>query len=395
MENARKFQVHSGLTAETLAPLIGKRVGLVTNQTGISPDFEPTDTTLSRSSVIVAALFGPEHGYYGVDQAGVAVASDDNATPEVDQVRPVYSLYRLDKDQPEKVSYGLPVGSLDNLAALVFDIQDVGTRYYTYPSTLGILLEQADIPVYVVDRPNPLGGVAVEGPFVEAGFNSFVGRYEQIPVQHGLTIGELARYINRFHLAERANLVVLPMKNWTRSMTWESTGWPWLATSPNLPTLKTARLYPGTCLLEGTNLSVGRGTTQPFELIGAPWIDRPDQLAEILNRLNRPGLYFRPTYFKPGAAPYSAEICGGVQVHITELTDLHQVVRSGLYLVNTLARFYPSHFEWRVAHFDRLIGSDRPRMTISNQANLTELFQSWDAQESAFQQQRKAIMLYP
>ena len=383
--------VRSGLDNLPADAVRGQRLGLVTNQTGIDQQFRRTAQVLESAGATVAARFGAEHGFWGVEQAGVAVGP----AAETDEA-PVYSLYR--PGEGEVNPYGPPPGSLAGLDGLVFDIQDVGVRYYTYPSTLGILLEGVDLPIYVVDRPNPLGGLAVEGPFVAPAQRSFVGRYDLVPVRHGLTLGELARLINHVHLADRANLKVWPLDGWDRSMEWEAIGLPWLATSPNLPTLTTARLYSGTCLIEGTNLSAGRGTTQPFELIGAPWLERPDRLAAELNSLARPGLYFRDTFFKPTADLYAGQVCGGVQVHITDRAALSEVVRSGLHLVAALARLYPSHFQWRETHFDRLIGSPGPRELITRSAGdpaaLTALFEEWAASEARFQEIRQTVLLY-
>ncbi|MBN9387694.1 MAG: DUF1343 domain-containing protein [Chloroflexi bacterium] len=392
--------VKSGL--DTLdKQLSGQRVGLVTNQTGLNRQFKRTATVLAEKGAHLAALFGPEHGYYGVEQDAIPVTE---VTKDSWSGVPVYSLYRsVDLANPAADSFGPPPGSLDGLDALVFDIQDVGCRFYTYPTTLGILMEQVELPIYVVDRPNPIGGELVEGPYVEPGYSSFVGRYPQIPVRHGLTQGELAEFINRYLLDGKAKLEVLKMEGWRRGMTWEETGLPWLATSPNLPTITTARLYPGTCLIEGTNLSVGRGTTQPFELVGAPWIEQPERLAAELNRLGCPGLYFRDTFFKPIYEPFAGEVCGGVQVHVAPAYEDNPngpdyIVRSGLLLVATIARLYPEHFHWLPAHFDRLIGSDVPRRIIAGENNpinsVADLFQTWFLQETRFRESRQRVLFY-
>ncbi len=388
--------VLTALDTGKAAELAGLRLGLVTNQTGVDGGYRRTAQVLGEAGATVAAMFGPEHGYYGVEQD--AIALDETERDRWSGV-PVYSLYR--PEDSDTNPYGPPPGSLAGLDGLVFDIQDVGVRYYTYPTTLGILMEQVDLPIYVIDRPNPLGGLVVEGPYLEERFSSFVGRYPLIPVRHGLTQGELALFINRKLLNERAQLHILGMDGWKRGMSWDETGLPWLATSPNLPTLTTARLYPGLCLLEGTNLSIGRGTTQPFELLGAPWITQPEKLAAELNRLARPGLYFRDTYFKPIYPPFAGQVCGGVQVHIqlgTPPNGPSEIVRSGLYIVATLARLYPNEFDWLSAHFDRLIGSDEPRRLITNsggdQALLPALFEQWAVQEEGFKTAREEVFLY-
>ncbi len=397
--------IKSGLDALERRQMAGLNVGLITNQTGINRQFKRTAVVLEEAGATVAALFGPEHGYYGVEQDAIPVSG-------VAQDRwsgvPVYSLYRSvdlsSQDDAQEVNpFGPPFGSLDGLDALVFDIQDVGCRYYTYPTTLGILMEQVALPIYVVDRPNPIGGELVEGPYVEPEYSSFVGRYSGIPVRHGLTQGELALFINRHLLGGKARLEVLKMEGWQRGMTWQETGLPWLATSPNLPTLTTARLYPGTCLVEGTNLSAGRGTTQPFELVGAPWLDRPDRLAAELNRLNCPGLYFRDTFFKPIYEPYAGQVCGGVQIHISpdyrgNPNGPENIVRSGLLLIATIARLYAENFNWLPAHFDRLIGSAIPRRIITGERDhndsLTNLFQTWASQEQQFLKVRQTVLCY-
>jgi uncharacterized protein YbbC (DUF1343 family) len=388
----------TGLDALKSNYFAGQKLGLVTNQTGIDSTFRRTAEVIKAVGGEVVALFGAEHGYYGVVQDALPV---EGVPCDKWSGLPVYSLYREhDYDSGNATAaFGPPEGSLAGLDGLVFDIQDIGCRYYTYPTTLGILLEQVDLPVYVVDRPNPIGGDIVEGAGIEPQYSSFVGRYPQIPVRHGLTIGELALYLNRFLLNGRAKVEILKMEGWQRSMSWEETKLTWVAPSPNMPTLTTARLYPGTCLIEGTNLSIGRGTTQPFELVGAPWLTEPDKLAKTLNQLNFAGVYFRDTFFKPCFDRFSEEVCGGVQVHIG--ADGHKngptnIVRSGISLVATLARLYPQDFRWHAAHFDRLIGSAKPRQIIE-QANgdinyLTPLFAEWAEAEKQFREKRKEVL---
>ena len=349
--------VLSGLDRLPAELVRGMRVGVITNPTGVDRAFRRTADVLTERGAQVVALFGPEHGYHGVEQAGVPVAGGarDPATG-----LPIYSLYQV-RDGDAHV-FGPPPGSLDGLDALVFDIQDVGARYYTYPSTLGILMESVPLPFIVIDRPNPIGGVHIEGPILDLAYRSFVGRYP-VPVRHGLTLGELATLVNRQFLGGKADLTVAPMEGWGREMQFEETGLPWVPPSPNIPTTETALLYPGTCLIEGTNLSLGRGTTRPFEVIGAPWVD-PSALVDTLRGLALPGLAFRETYFKPAFDRFAGEVCGGVQIHITEeghRTGLPGIVRSGLHIVAAVLRLYPAAFAWLPAHFDRLIGSDGPR----------------------------------
>jgi uncharacterized protein YbbC (DUF1343 family) len=386
--------VSSGLDAFPAELVKGRRVGVVTNQTGINRKFVPVAEVVRNAGGTVAAIFGPEHGYYGVEQDALPVA---DASRDATTGAPVYSLYREHDyglgDTTE--FFGPPPGSLNGLDALVFDIQDVGCRYYTYPTTLGILLEQVALPVIVIDRPNPLGGAVVEGPLLEAQFRSFVGRYP-LPVQHGLTIGELALYINKQILNGKAQVQVAKMQGWQRQMQFEETGLPWVMPSPNLPTPETARLYPGTCLLEGTNLSTGRGTTRPFELFGAPWID-PDKLATTLNSYQLPGLFFRATWFKPTFDRFAGEVCGGVQVHLVEPAKFREIVRGGVKMIAALLQLYPEKFEFFASHFDRLLGSQEPRLLLaggSNSATLEKLFQGWAEQETTFYSQRADFLLY-
>src|SRR5215212_5980147 len=283
----------------------GRRTGVVTNQTGLDSTFQTTAAVLAAVGAQVAALFGPEHGVDGLLQDALTVEPAVRRVPGAGAV-PVYSLYRADDD------FGVPAGALAGLDLLVFDMQDVGARYYTYLSTLGVVLEaaaQAGLPLLVLDRPNPLGGT-VEGPGLDADCRSFVGRYD-IPVRHGLTLGEAACYINQQDLDGRADVMVLRAPGWQRDQLFPATGLSWVAPSPNIPTFDTALVYPGTCLFEGTTMTEGRGTTRPFELVGAPWID-PDEYAATLNGLGLPGVRFRPARFMPAFSRYADQVCGGV-----------------------------------------------------------------------------------
>lgn len=384
--------MHTGLDTLPADLIRGKRLGVVTNPTGTDARFRRTAAVLAARGAAVVALFGPEHGYHGVEQAGVPVTGREH---DATAGTPIYSLYPV--MEGEAHAFGPPPGSLDGLDALVFDIQDVGARYYTYPSTLGILMEEIALPLIVIDRPNPIGGIHVEGPTLDPAFRSFVGRYP-IPVRHGLTLGELATLINAEFLGGRADVTIAPLAGWRRDMTWEETGLPWVTPSPNIPTPETALLYPGTCLFEGTNCSIGRGTTLPFAMFGAPWIV-PDALAAALAARALPGLAFRPTYFKPAFDRFAGEVCGGVQVHITaggRRDGVPGIVRSGLVMVATVARLSPDHFVWLPHHFDRLIGSDRPRRLITahgdDAASLADEFARWERDETTFRALRRAYL---
>ena len=385
--------MRTGLDLLPAALVRGRRLGVVTNPTGIDARFRRTAAVLRQRGAAVVALFGPEHGYHGIEQAGVPVGDG-----ECDEGgAPVSSLYPV--MEGEARAFAPPPGSLEGLDALVFDIQDVGVRYYTYPTTLGLLMEHAPLPIIVIDRPNPLGGVHVEGPTLDPAFRSFVGRYS-VPVRHGLTLGELAMLINAECLGGRADVTVAPLAGWRRAMLWAQTGLPWVPPSPNIPTPDTALVYPGTCLFEGTNCSVGRGTTRPFEVFGAPWI-APDALADALAARDLPGLAVRPLYFKPAFDRFAGQVCGGVQLHLTAAgrrAGLPGIVRSGLAMIATVARRYPEQFAWLPHHFDRLIGSDRPRRLIAahgdEAAALADEWTRWERDEAAFRETRRAYLRY-
>jgi uncharacterized protein YbbC (DUF1343 family) len=371
----------------------GRRVGVVTNHTGLDSLFQPTAAVLAAAGAQIAALFGPEHGYDGLTQDALFVDHATRRVPGVGEV-PVYSLYRSDDD------FGLPPGAVAGLDLLVFDMQDVGSRYYTYLSTLGVVLEagvETGLPLLVLDRPNPLGGT-VEGPGLDADCRSFVGRYD-IPVRHGLTLGEAARYINQQYLGGQATVTVLRAPGWHRDLLFPATGLPWIAPSPNIPTFDTALVYPGTCLFEGTTLSEGRGTTRPFELVGAPWID-PDGYAATLNGRGLPGVRFRPARFIPTFSRYANQVCGGVQVHATDVQAIRPVAL-GLHMIVAAKQLYPEQPLWReppgpegLYHFDRLIGSRQVRPRIEQGAPAADLMGEWPETEQAFRQRSAGCLLY-
>jgi uncharacterized protein YbbC (DUF1343 family) len=329
------------LRRQEFAPLEGKRVGLVTNHTGLADDGTPTIDLLFRSKACkLVALFSPEHGIRG--QADARVESS------VDEVTglPVHSLYGETMRPRQEV--------LRDIDALVYDIQDVGARFYTYSTTMAYCMEEAAkarIPFYVLDRPNPIGGVGVEGPMLDADRTSFVG-YMPLPVRHGMTLGELARYVN----AEKklgADLQVIEMKGWRRGFYFSDTGQLWVNPSPNMRSLLEAIFYPGVCLLESTNVSVGRGTDTPFEVIGAPWIE-PRRLAATLAEARVPGVEFVPLYFTPTASNFRGQQCGGVNLVLTDRNRFNSVL-TGLTLISALRRLYSEKFE--IDKTIRLLGS--------------------------------------
>ena len=330
----------------------GSQIGLVTNPTGVTVGLEQNIDAFWRNSKIkLRAVLGPEHGARGDIQDALPVEQ------QVDEKTglPVYSLYG---------EYIKPTsGMLDGLDALIFDIQDCGARFYTYVSTLTYCMEacsEEGLRILVLDRPNPINGRVVEGNILEEGFESFIGLH-RIPVRHGLTTGEMAQFINR---KIRCDLDIVKMRNWERWMWFDDTGLPWVLPSPNLPHLDTAAVYPGTCLFEGVNISEGRGTTRPFELIGAPELDGR-KWARTLNSLGLPGVRFRSCYFTPTFWRYEEQRCGGVQVHVID-RDSYESFKTGLFMISTAKEIYPD-FEFneptydRRRHFDLLAGTDSLR----------------------------------
>lgn len=369
--------------------LKGKRVGLITNPTGVDQDLNSiVDRFYNDKDINLTALYGPEHGVRGDAQAGSYV----DFYIDEETGLPVYSLYgKTRKPTPEM---------LENVDVLVFDIQDVGTRFYTYIYTMALAMEAAQekgIPFVVLDRPNPLGGLKVEGPILEAPeYASFVGQYA-IPLRHGMTVGELAKLFNReFEIG--ADLTVVKMKNWKRYMNYEETGLEWVLPSPNMPTLDTAYAYPGTGLIEGTNLSEGRGTTKPFELLGAPFINGTE-LARELNKLKLKGVEFRAASFTPTFSKHSGVLSHGVQVHITDYDD-YVPLETGLHIVKTVHDMYPDDFEFRaedskgISFFDSLIGNGWVRDDIEAGKSVKQIKQKWDRDLKGFLKVRSKYLLY-
>ena len=373
------------LVEEGLPLLEGKRVGLVTNHTGVDARLRSGIELLRASRRWrLVALFGPEHGIRGEAQAGVHVGSTVDRRTGL----PVHSLYGETRRPP--------LALLRGLDALVFDLQDVGVRYATYASTLALVQEAAaevGVPVVVLDRPNPLNGVQVEGNLPSTEFASFVGIHP-VPARHGLTIGELAW----LSAAERGlpAPAVVPMRGWQRGQWFDETGLPWVQPSPNLPTLEALTLYTGTCLIEGTNVSEGRGTTRPFELLGAPWID-PFALVGDLEARGLPGVAFRPAYFTPVFSKHAGALCAGVQIHVTDRESLRPV-ELGLHLLHALRRLSGGEFAWLRGDgghlVDRLLGSDRPRRALDAGASVARVIADWEEQAREFERRRRPYLLY-
>jgi len=373
-------------------PLRGRRIGLVCHPASVDSQLQhAADLFLAAPRIQLVSLFGPEHGYHGVAQDLIGVG---DATAGALRIHSLYgSTVESLRPTPDQ---------LRGIDTLVVDLQDIGSRYYTFQATMLYCLEAAaehKRGVIVLDRPNPLGGVQVEGPALRRGFESFVGPHD-IATRHGLTMGELAR----LYVAERGltvHLDVIPCDGWRRGMTFEETGLPWVLPSPNMPTVETAVVYPGQCLIEGTNLSEGRGTTRPFELSGASWID-PSRLAEMLGREGLPGIAFRPTWFRPTFQKFAAQDCGGVQVHVTDRATF-QPVRTSLALLAALRDLSGMRFAWRAEEYefvsdrpaiDLLFGSDRERLALEAETPWREIAAAWEAEEAAFRERRRPYLLY-
>jgi uncharacterized protein YbbC (DUF1343 family) len=366
----------------------GKRVGLVTHPAAVLPDLTSAVDALLDADVRLTALFGPEHGFDGSAADGAAIGD----TVHLRIGLPVLSLYGPTREPTPAM--------LADVDVLVFDMQDVGARFYTFISTLFYVLRgaaRAGKPVVVLDRPNPINGARVEGPLVEPGLESFVG-IAPIPIRHGLTTGELALYLNAEHHLG-ADLTVVELQGWRREMWFDQTGLPWAPTSPGIPQLSTATVYPGMCFVEGTNLSEGRGTALPFEIVGAPWLDGYE-LAQSLNRLELPGVRFRPLTFIPSAGKHAGQKCSGAQVHVIDREALRPVT-TGLHVLAACRaqapdkfEFLPSSWEGRPPHFDLLTGVAAVRPGLVDGAPVAEITASWPEIEARFAEKRKPYLLY-
>jgi uncharacterized protein YbbC (DUF1343 family) len=375
------------ILGENKALIEGKRVGLITNHSGVDRNLRHAIDLLSHApGVKLTTLFAPEHGIRGVAQDGDKVVDSIDDRTGV----PIYSLYgSVRRPTPEM---------LKNVDVLVYDIQDVGVRFYTFISTLGECMAAAaenGIPFILLDRPNVLADTGLEGRMLDiARFKSFVGYYP-IPIRYGWTPGELAGFIKdtiKKDLGKDLALTVVKVKNWKRAMWYDQTGLSWIPPSPNIPSLATATVYPGMCLIEGTNVSEGRGTTLPFEMIGAPWIDGY-KLADELNALKLPGVLFRPTSFTPNASKFQGQGCQGLQVHVMDRTRF-QAVRTALHILSTIRKLYPNQFQWRENHMDRLSGSDDVRKAIDQGIPADKILASWEDALKAFDALRKRYFLY-
>jgi uncharacterized protein YbbC (DUF1343 family) len=371
--------------------LSDKRIALLANPSSVDSNFRfIVDRFLAEKSWKIAALWGPEHGLRGEmqDQEYCDAFQDPKSG------LPVYSLYGNNlKPSPEMMR---------EIDVVVFDMQDVGSRYYTFIYTLSYVMEaclENHKEVVVLDRPNPIDGIDLEGSILEDGYESFVGRYP-MPIRHAMTIGELAFYFHKeFGLSCR--MEVIQMENWERQMFFEETGLPWILPSPNMPTVDTAIVYPGMCLFEGTNVSEGRGTTRPFEIFGAPWID-PEKLCSALEVFQLTGVRFRPLYFRPTFNKFHHELCGGAQIHVTDRKNF-QPVKMALCLMHIFLRDYPKEFRWKDPPYefvtdrlpiDILWGNSWIREDLEKGVTPDEIESKWQSGLQSFAAIRSSYLLY-
>jgi uncharacterized protein YbbC (DUF1343 family) len=386
----------------------GKRVGLITNPTGVDSHLN-SDIELFRAhlDVKLVALYGPEHGIRGSAQAGQFVPFYFDE----DYQLPVFSLYGQTYKPPADMMTNIDeymrtfdtqhagkspaAGALNGIDVMVFDLQDAGTRVYTYIATMAYAMQacaDAGIPFIVLDRPNPVNGVAMEGPILEyPKYSSFVGLYP-IPLRHGMTVGELARLFNAKFLPKKANLTVVPMENWTRDEWFDETSLPWVMPSPNLPTLDSATVYPGQVLIEDTDLSEGRGTTKPFEIFGAPWIDG-FTLAKELNALHLHGVKFREIWFTPTFSKFQGKLCGGCQMHVTDRSAF-QPLATTLNILSVVKKLYGDKLEFHAAYFDKVMGTASVREALERGSPVEKIVAGFQPGLDDFAKLREPFLLY-
>jgi len=397
------------LFEQQLALVRGKRVGLITNPTGVDGDLHSIiELFRARTDMELVALYGPEHGVRGNAQAGEYVKFYFDEQLEL----PVFSLYGQSRKPPgdmltnideyirtfDTQDTGRQVGGgeLRAVDVMVFDLQDVGARVYTYIATMAHAMQacaETGIPFVVLDRPNPINGVAMAGPILEyPEFSSFIGLYP-IPLRHGMTAGELAQLFNEKFLTNKVDLTVVPMEHWQRAQWFDETSLPWVIPSPNLPTLESAVVYPGQVLLEGTNLSEGRGTTKPFEFFGAPWIDGY-VLTRELNALDLPGVTYRESWFTPTFSKFKGERCGGCQLHVTD-RDAYQPIATVLAELAVIRKLYGDKLELRDRYFDKLMGTATVREALLRSEPVETIVAGFKPGLDEFARTRAPFLLYP
>lgn len=369
------------LLAEEINVLKGKKVGILCNQTAVTHDLTHITDVLHSVGIKITALFGPEHGVRGDASAGASVG--DAVDPILNI--PAFSLFGATNEPTNEM--------LADIDILLIDVQDIGARFYTYPSTVAKIMAACgrnDIQVWVLDRPNPISGLGFEGPILHPQYSSFVGLFP-IPVRHGFTTGELAT-LYRIWFGVECNLRVIKMRNWNREMWFDVTGLPWVMPSPNMPTLDTATVYPGTCFFEGTNVSEGRGTTRPFEIFGAPWIDAHALRKELMS-LNLPGVMYREAYFIPFAGKFQNEPCAGLQLYVTD-RKVFKPVLTGLAAVSAIHRLHPGCFAFKAESFDLLAGGSAVREMIEVDMDPREMEKTWVDDVAQFESDTSGIWLY-
>lgn len=386
----------------------GHRVGLITNQTGVNSSAESTAELFKKHPEIdLVALFAPEHGLRGEAQAGEYVPFHIDKKLNL----PVFSLYGQSKkmdpdvlltiDERMRIFDTEDAGKypdykmLKDIDVLVFDIQDVGTRVYTFLATMAYCMLSAakrNICFVVLDRPNPINGMATEGPILDyPEYSSFVGLYP-IALRHGMTLGELAGLFNENYIKPKVALTVVPMRGWTREMWFDETKLEWIKPSPNMPSLKTATVYPGQVFLEGTNISEGRGTTNPFELFGAPWMDGQD-LSKELNGLALSGVLFKEVTFTPTFSKYRGELCSGCQIHVIN-RDEYAPFQTSLHTIKTVMDMYPDTFKFHSDYFDKIMGTSRVRKLLECKTTIEHIIKSFADNLYEFKEKRKPYLLY-
>ncbi len=388
--------------------LRGKRVGLITNPTGVDGRWVSIiERFRAHPEVELVALYGPEHGVRGNAQAGEYVAYYHDEQFQL----PVFSLYGQTQKPPADMLTNIDAYMRDYdtqhtgktveremlraVDVMVFDLQDVGTRVYTYVATMAYAMQAAaesGIPFIVLDRPNPIGGVVMEGPILEfPQHSSFIGLYP-VPARHAMSAGELARLFNAKFLPRACVLTVVPMEGWQRRDWFDETGLPWVLPSPNMPTLDTATVYPGQVLLEGTNLSEGRGTTKPFELFGAPWMDGY-VLARELNALALPGVAFREAWFTPTFSKFTGERCGGCQLHVTD-RDAFRSVTTTLAILEVVRRLYGTQLELHPDYYDKVMGTSTVRQAFERDVPFAHIVAGFEDGLAEFEKLRAPFLLY-
>jgi uncharacterized protein YbbC (DUF1343 family) len=370
----------------------GSKAGILIHPASVNKKLSHTKEVLLKSRKIkIKAFFGPQHGIFGNTQDNMI---EWEGFLDKETGIPVFSLYGKTRKPTSQM--------LDDIDIFIIDLQDIGARYYTFIWTMALCMEACEkkgIPVIVLDRVNPIGGHLTEGPLIKSEFTSFVGLHP-LPVRHGMTIGEIALYF-RDKFYQRLDLTVIPLKGWRRFFWFDNTGLPWVMPSPNMPTLETAEVYPGMCLFEGTTISEGRGTTRPFEIFGAPFIE-PEKLVRRLKDFKLKGVFFRPLYFTPTFNKFSGELCGGAQIHITD-REKFKPFKTAVAIIFAIKELYPHvdlwrkppyEYEFEKLPFDILSGSEKLRKDIEKGIKLKEMEQWWEEENESFEKTRKQYLIY-